>query len=64
MEVNLYIVVRTVVISNGRCTWFLKNLHAVRLGWQRVVFNSTKHRTFTFLVVAREIRVKVGASLT
>ena len=64
MEVNLYIVVRTVVISNGRCTGLLKNLHAVCLWWQRVVFNSTKHRVFTFLVVAGEIRVKVGASLT
>ena len=63
MEVNLHIVVRTAVISNGRCTWLLKNLHAVRLRWQRVVFNSTKHRAFTFLVVAGEIRVKVGASL-
>ena len=63
MEVNLYIVVRTVVISNGRCTGFLKDLHTVCLRWQRVVFNSTKHRVFTFLVVTGEIRVKVGASL-
>ena len=33
MEVDLHIVVRIVIISNGRRTGLLEDFNAVRLGW-------------------------------
>ena len=51
MEVNLHIVVRTVVISNGRRTRFLEDLDAIRFRRKLMLFDASKHRTFTFLVV-------------
>ena len=43
MEVNLHIVVKIVIISNGRRTGFLEDFNAVCLGWQLMMFNTTKH---------------------
>ena len=54
MEMNLHIVVK-IVISNGCCTIFLEDLNAVCLRWQLMLFNTAKHRTFTFFVVTGEI---------